>query len=598
LGKNVLGNNVIIMKKGRIYALLAVLMVSAFAAAPSAVTASYELGSFSYGVGSLVVDLDPHYAWDSASIDTIRQVCEGLFYYNLSDPEVGIIPVLADGLGVWNAEATELTVNLKEGVVFHDGTDFTADDVVYSFDRLATLIGNGESILGELYEPLNGELVINETVAVSDYVVKFVLNYPYVPFVPLLCFSGSAILPEDEYPMDELMDTNTDDLIGTGPYDYISTTAEQTTLEAFEDWHGTFPTTDNGKLETIYFILYADADAKNQAFLSGQLDWLDGANPTYLSQFEADPDIYVGEQRQSTVIAYMGMNNHLIPEDVRRAISYAFNYEYMIEELLLGNAARLTTPVPEGIMFHNPDLDYPTFNLTIARTYMEEYLDLTEVEGYPGVGSATWWGLQALTDPLLTYNYTWNSGNSFRQDLGILVRANLEQIGIRVELCPMTWAEYLDRLYGEYDKLMLYMIGWGPDYNDPSNFINPLFSNTSHSNAAQVNDPDLQDMMMEGLQVTDPDERRDLYYDLQAYIVEDLMPWVFLYVSLSRGVWRNTVGGIQLNPMGDLQFSSMYWAIPIVDTDDTPSGIPGYSMLALLGAAAFAVLAIVYKKRH
>jgi peptide/nickel transport system substrate-binding protein len=594
-----LGNNVIIMKKGRIYALLAVLMVSAFAAVPSAVTANQKEGFFSYGVGSLCVDLDPHQAWDSASIDVIDQVCEGLFGYDLSDPELAIVPVLATAMGTWNDDADEYTVTLKSGVTFHDGSAFTADDVVYSFDRLASLIDEGESQIAELYEPLNSQLVINETVKVSDTEVRFVLNYAYVPFVPLLCFAGSVILPSDAgYSTTELMDTATADLIGTGPFDYISQSETQTELQKFANWHGTWGTGEGslGNYDKIYFILYEDDDAKQNAFLSGQLDWLDGASYDYLEEYNKSTDINIGEERQGTVILYMGMNNKLIDVDIRKAISYAFNYDYVIDELALGHAARLTSPVPEGIMYHHPDLDFPTYDVETAREIMETKFSLVEgVGGYTNTSDDDWWYTKAQVSPLAEFNFTWNSGNSFRADLGLLTRANLQQIGIKTELCPMTWAEYLTRLLGDFDKLELYSIGWGPDYNDPSNFINPLFSNTSSSNGAQVNDPWLQEKMMEALTITDAGDRQDAYYAIQEYIVETLYPWVFLYVPLSVGVTRDTVAGVQRNPMGKLYFASMYW---VEGSGSTGGGIPGYGLLALLGAASFAILAIVYKKRH
>ena len=596
------------MKKGRIYALLAVLMVSAFASAP--VSGTLDDLVFYYGVGSLAVDLDPHQAWDSASIDLINQVAEGLFGYDLADPELGIVPVLAAAAGTWNAEATEYTVTLKQGVTFHDGTAFDAEDVKWSFDRLNWLIENETSQLAELYEPLAGTypdtpLLVESVEIVDSYTVTFHLNYPYVPFVPLLCFSGSVILSSESTPAEELLDIATDFLVGTGPYMHTSQSSRFTQTYYFRDWHGTRP--DN-YLREILWILYEDGTAKNQEFLAGGIDWVDGILPEFLQQYNESEDIMLGDQRQGTVILYMGMNNKQIDLTMRQAISWAFDYDYVIEELALGNAVRLTSPVPEGIMFHNPDLDAPFYNVTNARQIL---IDAGVADAAAPLEDDAYW--LALVDdgtPLATYNYTWNTGNEFRANLGILTQDNLKYIGIDVELTGMTWAEYLSRLLGDFDKLQLYMIGWGPDYNDPSNFINPLFSNTSHSNGAQVNDPHLQDLMAAGLIETDPEARRDLYYEMQEYIVETLMPWIFLYVGLGYGAWSVNIGGILRNPMGNIQFSSMYWAEDVtydedtifpdtIDTgdddatdddatDDGP-GIPGYSFIGLLGAAAIAM---------
>ncbi len=90
-----------------------------------------------FGASSSPVDLDPQYAWDSASIDVIDQVCEGLYTYNLSDPELAIIPSLAIVDGTWTINGLIYTVTLRQGVTFHDGTKFNATAVKWTIDRLA-----------------------------------------------------------------------------------------------------------------------------------------------------------------------------------------------------------------------------------------------------------------------------------------------------------------------------------------------------------------------------------------------------------------------------------------------------------------------------
>ena len=80
--------------------------------------------------------LDPLDAYDSESIETIMQVCEGLYIYNYSSPEMESIPCLAASMGSWSPDAKNLTITLKQGVTFHDGTPFTAAAVKWNFDLL------------------------------------------------------------------------------------------------------------------------------------------------------------------------------------------------------------------------------------------------------------------------------------------------------------------------------------------------------------------------------------------------------------------------------------------------------------------------------
>ena len=82
--------------------------------------------------------LDPQYAWDSASFDVLIQVYEGLFMYDLADPDTPVVPMLASAMGTWDATNTQYTVILRQGVEFHDGSKFNASDVVFSFKSIAS----------------------------------------------------------------------------------------------------------------------------------------------------------------------------------------------------------------------------------------------------------------------------------------------------------------------------------------------------------------------------------------------------------------------------------------------------------------------------
>ena len=71
-------------------------------------------------------NVDPANAYDSVSYDTLNQVYEGLYTYNLSSSSMESIPMLAKEMGVWNDDKTNLTIELRDDVVFHDGTEFNA----------------------------------------------------------------------------------------------------------------------------------------------------------------------------------------------------------------------------------------------------------------------------------------------------------------------------------------------------------------------------------------------------------------------------------------------------------------------------------------
>ena len=120
-----------------------------------------------------------------------------------------------------------------------------------------------------------------------------------------------------------------------------------------------------------------------------------------------------------------------------------------------------------------------------------------------------------LASNLATYNYSYNTDNWFRTDLQPVLTDWFADIGITVIDGGTDWGYFILRAYGYvpggYDQLQIYFIGWGPDYLDPFNMIDPLFSNASVSNAAQVNDMEIQAWLTLALQTTDDAARTQIY---------------------------------------------------------------------------------------
>ena len=157
---------------------------------------------FVLGISSGPYDLEPQFAWDSSSSAVIDQVCEGLYKYNLSDPDHAIIPNLATAFGTWSSDKKNYTIPLREGVLFHDYALFDAYSVEWSFNRLQYFLNATGSLpegkqvtkIAELYIWPDGTPIIIRTEIVNAYTIKFILNKPFVPLLGLLCFSGSYIL--------------------------------------------------------------------------------------------------------------------------------------------------------------------------------------------------------------------------------------------------------------------------------------------------------------------------------------------------------------------------------------------------------------------
>jgi peptide/nickel transport system substrate-binding protein len=532
---------------------------------------------FKVGVSSGPYHLDPHYAWDSSSSDVIDQVCEGLFAYNLSDPDHPIIPNLALS-GTWNPAGTEYTCVLRQGVTFHDGDPFNADAVIFTWARLNWALNvtgtNTANIaqFAELYAFPDGSPIMSSIIKNNDYNITFVLNDPYVPFEALLCFSGSYMLSPSSTPPMAYIDTSTGDLIGTGPFVYDNYTSNvEVNFHAFDNyWKG------KANITAMRFQIISDPNARHAALLTGDVHFISATASPWYSAIKSSPDlIFLNTSTTSNTISYLGMNNQQINSTIREAISYAIDYDYILNVLKGKNAERSMSPIPNGIFYANDTFDVPTLNFTRARLVMQSMGFGTGFDIYNDVQ----WVSQESTAPFFTYNYTYNIGNTFREELFNLLEDNMAKIGIRIEDAGMTFTQFINRIYERFglhrNMLQLHWIGWGMDYNDPSDFINPLFTNrTKASNGVQYNgytaaieanrDPlalndNVQLLMEAALSEVDPVAREALYDRIQELLIEEDRPWAWGFVNYVYHAYDQHLTGFQQNGVRKNYFYPCVW---------------------------------------
>ena len=519
------------MKKRTQYIAIGIVVIIAIATVSSVVIymESPKGGTIVFGVMYGPDFLDPHNAWDSASIDVINQVLEGLVDVDIADPNYPIIPRLATALPSISTDGKEYTFTLRQGIKFHDDTDFNAAAVKWNFDRLYGLIDVISP--AELWVWPDHTWILKETVVVDDYTVKLVLNKPYAPMLGLLSSWTAYFMSPTSTNKTELIDTATGDLIGTGPFLYDSYEAEvEVLMTPNPNYWGGKPAFDK-----LIFSVITDSDARNAALLSGEITHIDAAEPAMVATFEAEPNIAVVPGPPSLIISYMVINNKKIPAAMRKALSWAFDYDYLIDEIIEGYGKRMTSMIPDGVMYHSTEgITLASMDRTIAQ---QALLDAAwpGTTGLTAGDDAAWIAKAESATPLATYNFTYNIGNPIREDLLILIQDNFRYIGVKIEGAGMTWAEFIYRCFELHgftrDYLELGWIGWIPDYNDPSNFINMLMTNTAvAANEGQVDDAQLQTWMEEALEETDTVKREELYHKIQKRCAEVVYPYIYGYV--------------------------------------------------------------------
>ncbi|MFX1590060.1 MAG: ABC transporter substrate-binding protein, partial [Promethearchaeota archaeon] len=512
--------------------------------------------TFIIGVSGRPIDIDPHDVRDTRSYQIIDQVYEGLYGYNYSDPEMEIIPYLATTDGVWSPDGLNYTIPLRSGVTFHDGAPFNASAVKFSFDRLGYLMDNDMVVVEDLYNFRDETPIINRTEVIDTYTIRFILNAPYTPLQALLCFSGSYILSPKSTPATTIIDLITGDIVGTGPFVYDNYIFNvEVNFHSYNNyWRGKADT------ELMKFKIYDNPDERMAALLTGDIDFIDNLLPEWTDIFKSRLNITVlDEGKTNSYISYLGMNNRQINPIFREAISYAIDYDYIVNEIREGQVERLKSPVPDGIRYANSTFDYPVLNLTRARLNIQSL-------GY-GIGfdlySDEEWEYAAFNTPFATYNYTYNFGYEIREDILDLLQDNLAKIGIKVTAAGMTYTEFLYRIFevGGYSRNYLQLYWWHSlnDFNDPSNTIDWLFLNTSLYNHAQVDDGQVSKWIQDALTETDAIQREKLYDNIQKRLVEEVYPWAWGTVEKLYTAFHEDLTGFQQNTLERLYLYPCKW---------------------------------------
>lgn len=534
---------------------------------------------FIVGVTNNPNTLDPVDAYDGNSINVINQVCEGLFSNNLSNPNLPRINNLAESY--WWKNSTTLHLKLREGVQFHDDTPFNATAAKWNLDRINYLTNSTGMLPSHmeqaspngLWKFSNGTGIMKQIDEVNEYNITIHLNGPYSPFLDLLSFSGAAMISPSYHSQTDYIDI-ADDLVGTGPFEYDHYTEDvEVSFHAFDDyWRGMANITE------IEFQIIPSSTDRNDAMGAHEIDYLVSYSSAYLDSFDADPSITVKRFTDDTGIPsltynFLGMNNEHINHTWRKAISYALDYNYIINEMLSSDYIRANSPISPGFASaYNDTVTAANLDLAIAR---QTLVDAGVAVGYPvnSDPNDSYW----LSHPIIALNYTLiDFQTGFRRDLYYALTTWLSRIGIQVVEASVDYTEFVTRLFGEFNKLELYYIGWAPDYVEPYSMFGPLFDPISSYNTAQVNDTWLNTKMSEVLGTHNDFLRDDIYKSIQSYMAEVLYPHCFISHPKIISVHSARLSNVPYNAFQQLSFYPCEWtARPfeiVLPMDDTGFG--------------------------
>lgn len=421
-------------------------------------------------------------------------IYEGLLRYSTDlDPEPGLAEsweISEDGL--------TYTFKLHEGIKWHDGEAFTADDVVFSADVF----------LRETHARLRSSLAYVDTIeAMDDLTVVFTLKEPFGPFISVFEVGTMPMVPKHIY---EGTDYATNDMnatpIGTGPFKFETwEKGSYIHLVKNDDYY----VEGLPHLDEVYYRVIPDAASRAVAFETGEVDVLPGGsveNWDVPRLTEMDGVCSTGKGWEFFAPhAWMWLNNREGPTaDVRfrQAIMYAIDREFVKDVVWNGFGTVPTGPVSSKTNFYSDDVTQYDYNPDKAKALLAEM-------GYDG---------ETVRVLPLPYGETW-------QRWAEAIRQNLSEVGVSVDIDSADVAGWNEKTsQWDYDMAFTYLYQYGdPALGVSRNYTaDRIKKGSPWNNVEGYNNPELDAKWAAAAVMPDPAARETAYAEIQKEIVDDV----------------------------------------------------------------------------
>jgi peptide/nickel transport system substrate-binding protein len=464
-----------------------------------------------------VLDWDPSVEFSNGII-VMHNLYETLLRY-LPDTD-SFEYVLATGYEK-SGDGLNWTIDIRQGVKFHDGTDMDAEAVKFSFDRT---IEKGEGA-AFIWDPVDQITVLDK--------YKLGITLRYAAPLDLILASGYAAFVMSptavrNNPEDWLSQGN---VAGTGPYRVRSfVMGEEVVFEAFPDYWGGW---EGNHTRLAYIKKVPETASRRQLIESGEATFILYVTPEDHAALRQKEGITV-TQAKSFQNLILFLNNQKPPVNnvlVRQALSYAFPYSDIIEHVISGEATQSRGVIPDGLWGHGDDVFQYQYDLDKARALLAE-------AGYPEGG--------------FTLTATYMAGEEPERRSLELYKSELDKLGITLDIRGMPWDSQWEAAKvnpaSAQDMLIMY---WWPDYASPYSWLINLFhsEDTPMYNLGYYYNPVFDELIDEGNIISGTDRAlgAKMFIDAQKILMEDaaIIP---VYDQQYVRIYRNNFKGYVDNP--------------------------------------------------
>ncbi len=488
------------MRTKTIVAQIVMLLVvlSAFSMIPSNAKAAQD-GETLYL--AMQQDMPDFNTWNLASNSVWKQNVIGFAYESLAGLDFNMLPYpsLAESW-TFDEDTLEVVLTLRQGVLFHNGEEMTADDVVFTYVHARDGGTYASNIINAFDSDADGVVSIEEieaaVVKVDDYTVSMTMATAYgqfftstlgVPIVPMSVWEDHTITEDQTF---DTLWNNPDATIGTGPFYYKEGQANTyRIMQRFDDYWGKEFLTPAGysnwpaNVETLYYKIYASIDTAILALQSGAVDHIAWAvTAGRVPSLQGNPGIGL-EYLEDNGYFYLAFNQKLEPMnyiDFRQATSYLIDKDTIVNIYMggFGSAGAAAQPPYWGEWQNESVEAYPYDDPFDATTSIPE--DLLDDAGFADVNGDGWRDLPdgspmeklVILTPPADYD-------PIRIRAGQMIAKNLREVGINAEAKAIDFDTLVARLQSmDYQMLI---IGWSLT-SDPVANVFDILGPKSNSN--------------------------------------------------------------------------------------------------------------------
>ena len=502
--------------------------LAGLAVAGFAISWSAAAKDLTVGLSAEVYSFDPHYRYNIIDVGHHRNVYDPLV---IQDERQQTTPGLAVS---WKPlDDTTWEFNLRQGVKFHDGSTFDAEDVVASLKRVPLVKTTGGF---SLYTSQ-----ISDIQVIDPYTIRIKTNEAY-PLMPLDLSQIFILSKEAAETLESEAFNNGAQAIGTGPFKFSSwTRGDRTVLKRNDDYWGTKP-----EWETVTFRIITNDAARVAALLAGDVDIIEKTPTAQVNSLRKNPNVSVWESTSNRVIyLYIDLRDQTpmitdndgnpLPKNplqdirVREAISKAIDRKAIVEKVMENLAIAAGQVLPPGFFGTSKKLTPDTYDLARAKALLAE-------AGYPD-------GFQ------LTVH---GPNDRYVNDAKVVqaVAQMLTRLGIRSEVDTMPKNVFFKRAANL--EFSVNLQGWGSTGEASSVLRGILYTYNEDTgmgtfNVGRYSNPKMDTLVDKALVTVDDDKRAALLAEATEMAMAD---YALIPLHYQLAVWA-TKKGLEYAPRTD-----------------------------------------------